>query len=79
MQLGDEIVLVGRQGDEEIPVEELADLCDTINYEILCGVMARVPRVYHRAGQVLTLESLLQTASEAEGMKQALGVAGEHP
>jgi alanine racemase len=78
VQLGDEVVLIGRQGDEEIPVEELAELCDTINYEILCGVTARVPRVYRRAGQVVAVESLLETASEEEGAQRALGVAEEH-
>ncbi|MFL5319678.1 MAG: alanine racemase [Myxococcaceae bacterium] len=43
--VGDEVVLLGRQGSEEIPVEELASLSETIPYEVLCGVGARVPRV----------------------------------
>ena len=78
VKLGDEIVLIGRQGGEEIPVEELAELCDTINYEILCGIAARVPRVYRRAGQVLAVESVLETASGEESVERALGVTGEH-
>jgi alanine racemase len=41
---GDEVVLIGRQGDEEITVDEWADLLDTIGYEITCGFTARVPR-----------------------------------
>lgn len=45
VQVGDEVVLMGRQSGEEIPVDELAALSDTIPYEILCGVGARVPRV----------------------------------
>ena len=43
---GDEVVLLGRQGDAEIAAEELAAKLDTISYEILCNVSARVPRVY---------------------------------
>jgi alanine racemase len=43
---GDEVVLLGRQGNEEIPAEELAAKLDTISYEVFCGVSARVPRVY---------------------------------
>lgn len=43
---GDEVVLIGRQGDEEITADELARLLDTINYEITCMIGARVPRVY---------------------------------
>ena len=77
VQLGDEIVLIGRQGDEEIAVEELADLCDTINYEILCGIATRVPRVYRRAGRVVGVKSLLETVSQEEAAEQALGVGGE--
>jgi alanine racemase len=43
---GDEVVLLGRQGNEEISVEELAAKLDTISYEVFCSVSARVPRVY---------------------------------
>jgi alanine racemase len=43
---GDEVVLLGRQGGEEIAVEELAGKLDTISYEVFCSVSARVPRVY---------------------------------
>jgi alanine racemase len=41
---GDEVVLLGRQGDEEITAEDWAELLGTISYEVLCGVGARVPR-----------------------------------
>ncbi len=41
---GDEVVLIGRQGEEQIRAEELAARLETINYEITCGLSARVPR-----------------------------------
>jgi alanine racemase len=41
---GDEAVLIGRQGEEEIRAEDLAQRLDTINYEVTCGISARVPR-----------------------------------
>ncbi len=44
VQPGDEVVLLGRQGNEEITAEEWAGLLGTINYEVLCGVGARMPR-----------------------------------
>lgn len=50
---GEEVVLFGRQGDAELPVEELADGMGTINYELTCMVAARVPRVYVRGGQIV--------------------------
>jgi alanine racemase len=43
---GNEVVLLGGQGDERITVGELAGLAGTIGYEIVCGVGARVPRRY---------------------------------
>jgi len=42
---GDEAVLIGTQGEESILAEELARRLGTINYEITCGISARVPRV----------------------------------
>ena len=43
---GDEVTILGKNGDEEITAEELAEKCNTIPYEILCGISKRVPRVY---------------------------------
>ena len=43
---GDEVTLLGRQGDEEVTATEWADLLGTIGYEILCGIGPRVPRIY---------------------------------
>ncbi|MDQ3680461.1 MAG: alanine racemase [Actinomycetota bacterium] len=47
---GDEVVLIGRQGDQEITADGWAELLDTISYEIVCGVGPRVPRVYRGGG-----------------------------
>jgi len=46
---GDEVVLIGRQGDEEITAAEWAHRLDTISYEVLCGIGPRVPRVHLHA------------------------------
>ena len=43
---GDDVVLIGRQGEEEIGADELAGWMGTVNYEVVCGVSARVPREY---------------------------------
>ena len=43
--VGDEVVLIGRQGREEITATEWADRLGTINYEVVCGIGPRVPRV----------------------------------
>ncbi len=43
---GDEVVLIGQQGDQILTAEEIARCWNTINYEITCGIAARVPRLY---------------------------------
>ncbi len=43
--VGDEVVLIGKQGDEEVSADEWADLLGTVSYEVLCGIGPRVPRV----------------------------------
>ena len=43
---GDEVVLIGKQGDACLTAEEIAGLWNTINYEVVCGIGARVPRIY---------------------------------
>lgn len=46
VELGSEVVLVGRSGDEKITADDLAHLYGTIGYEIVCGINKRVDRVY---------------------------------
>jgi alanine racemase len=42
---GDEVVLLGRQGDETITADDWAELLGTISYEVVCGVGPRMPRI----------------------------------
>jgi alanine racemase len=46
VEVGDEVVLLGRDGDAEITADEWADRLGTIGYEIVCGIGRRVPRTY---------------------------------
>jgi len=48
---GDEVVLIGTQGDHRIRAEDWADRLGTIGYEIVCGVSARVPRMVGSDGR----------------------------
>jgi alanine racemase len=45
VRVGDEVVLIGRQGEDEITAEEVAGWLGTINYEVVSEILARVPRV----------------------------------
>ncbi|GAB7387816.1 alanine racemase [Bacillaceae bacterium] len=55
--LEDEVVLYGKQGREEISVEEIAALLGTIPYEVTCQIDKRVPRFYIRNGRIATGEN----------------------
>ena len=60
--LNDRVVLVGRSGSEEITMEQMAAALDTINYEVVCGISRRVPRVYSRGGKTVhSVHYLLDT------------------
>jgi alanine racemase len=46
VKTGEEVVLIGTQGQNKITAEELASLAATIPYEIVCGLGSRIPRIY---------------------------------
>ena len=46
--IGDEAVLIGRQGNERITADEIADRAETISYEILLSISDRIPRVFEK-------------------------------
>lgn len=52
VEVGDEVTLVGRDGNEIITLDDLAALTGTISYELACDVGRRVPRLYVRNGKV---------------------------
>jgi len=46
VSVGDEVILIGRQGGEQITPEEIAEKINSISYEVLCSIGKRVPRIY---------------------------------
>ena len=46
INLGDEVILFGKSGNNKVTVEETAEIMGTINYEVMCGLSRRVPGVY---------------------------------
>ncbi len=53
--LGDRVTLVGADGDDRITVEQIAAAADSFNYEFVCGISRRVPRVYRSGGQKVSV------------------------
>ena len=53
VQMGDEVTLIGKDGDEKIAVEELSEICGRFNYELCCDLGKRVPRIFMKNGEVV--------------------------
>lgn len=64
--IGDEVVLIGSQGENTISADDMAHALETINYEITCLVGKRVPRIYVKQGKVIAIESLLGEQNMSE-------------
>lgn len=55
LPIGTEVTLIGEQGSEFISVNEIANKLETINYEVICMVSNRVPRVYIQGGEIVEI------------------------
>ncbi len=58
-RIGDEVVLMGKQEDQQITVDDVAELLQTINYEVTCMISKRVPRVYKKHGTTVMTKNFL--------------------
>ena len=61
---GDRVTLVGTDGGETITMEEIAAAADSFNYEFVCGISRRVPRVYTSGGKTVHSVHYLTDAFE---------------
>lgn len=64
--IGDEVILFGTGDNIELPVESLADKMGTINYEILCMIGKRIPRIYIRNGVKQKMHNYLLDSPTSE-------------
>ena len=53
VEYGDKVTLIGYDGEEHIPVEELGDIADRFSYEFICDLGKRIPREFIRHGKVI--------------------------
>ena len=53
IQVGDRVTLVGADGDETITMEQISAQADSFNYEFVCGISRRVPRLYVQGGKTI--------------------------
>ena len=53
ININDQVVRVGRSGDEVITMEQIAEAAGSFNYEFVCGISRRVPRIYTQGGKTV--------------------------
>lgn len=51
LPVGEPVVLIGKQGEDMVSVDEIAKRLETINYEVTCSIGHRIPRVYMEDGK----------------------------
>lgn len=59
LPIGTVVTLIGKQGEEYISVNEVAEKLQTINYEVICMIAGRIPRVYKKDGKVKRIINFL--------------------
>ncbi|MCT4604749.1 MAG: alanine racemase [Marinisporobacter sp.] len=60
VKVGDEVILIGTDGNNTILAEDIGNLLNTINYEIVCMVGRRIPRVYMKNNKIIKIKDYLQ-------------------
>ena len=55
--IGTQVTLIGKQGNEEISVDEIAQKLNTINYEVVCMISNRVPRIYKNGENMVKISN----------------------
>lgn len=59
VKVGDEVILMGTDGNLKFDVDDIAPLLGTINYEVLCMIGKRVPRVYIKNGEIVKVRDYI--------------------
>jgi alanine racemase len=71
VEIGDEVVVLGRQGDDEISLDEFAESAGIIPHELLVRLGSRAPRLYLRSG-----EPVMQANLACDEVADAAAVGG---
>ena len=66
VKIGDEVTLIGRDGDEVITMEEVGSLSGRFNYEFVCDLGKRVPRVFVKDGKIVGTKDYFEDDYEVE-------------
>jgi alanine racemase len=67
VRIGDDAVIIGQSGEDRISVAEVAEKAGTIEYQVMCGIGPRVPRLYMRNGQVFAVHRYTFRPTEENG------------
>ena len=60
IRVGDRVTLIGQDGDLTITAEEIGDLSGRFNYELVCDLGNRIPRIYYKGGEIKEIRDYFQ-------------------
>lgn len=60
VSVGDEVILLGELGDVKFNADDMAEIMDTINYEIICMLKHRIPRVYKKNNKIINVRNYIE-------------------
>ncbi|MBU5591530.1 alanine racemase [Clostridium sp. MSJ-4] len=59
VKVGDEVIILGEEGSLKFDADDIADIMETINYEILCMIKQRIPRVYIKNNEIISIRNYI--------------------
>ena len=59
VKVSDEVILLGEEGDLKFNADDIAEAMGTINYEVLCMIRHRIPRIYKRDNEIVEVRNYL--------------------
>ena len=59
IKVGEEVILIGEKNGVKIDADDIAEMLGTINYEVICMISKRVPRVYIKNGEVIKVRNYI--------------------
>ena len=66
VKIDEEVTLIGKDGIEEITAQELGHMAGSFNYEVVCGISKRIPRIYFKEGNVVCTKDCFEDKYDVE-------------
>ena len=66
VSIDDEVTLIGKDGEYEITAQEIGHMADSFNYEVVCDISKRMPRIYFKGNEVVCIKDCFEDKYDVE-------------